>query len=333
MSESTGSPIGEVQPSARIMRLYQRLEQVESTNGIPGYPPPPAQNTYIPGPQPHPYSFASQGFPGQGQAMIYSASGQGSAGLAQHISPATDSGRSGTGSRGNGASPEGSAGRPSAAQSQSSMSSGPGPSTGNASAQQRLDDILETPHDQDQGQMLYSGDIPGSTPIFAEAPAWLTEGTTVPISMYHRKSSDGATLRLMVEALSSNNVLNNGNGNSDASIQILDADAQDPLDTSPRLDTQSKPLLNNSPFGTLVVPPDSQNRKAKTGVKGVKNQDRLGRRSTTIRPQWRHAPKILVVEDDMVYRQLSSKFLEKFGCEIETVEDAHQAVQKMNGSK
>jgi osomolarity two-component system response regulator SKN7 len=41
----------------------------------------------------------------------------------------------------------------------------------------------------------------------------------------------------------------------------------------------------------------------------------------------------LVVEDDVVYRQLSSKFLEKFGCTIETVDSAQQAIERMNHVK
>jgi len=57
------------------------------------------------------------------------------------------------------------------------------------------------------------------------------------------------------------------------------------------------------------------------------------RRSSTIKPHWTQTPRILVVEDDVVYRQLSSKFLEKFGCITETVEDAQGAVEKMNATK
>lgn len=53
----------------------------------------------------------------------------------------------------------------------------------------------------------------------------------------------------------------------------------------------------------------------------------------TIKPSWTHSPRILVVEDDVVYRQLSSKFLEKFGCVVETVENAQQGIEKMNTTK
>jgi osomolarity two-component system response regulator SKN7 len=56
-------------------------------------------------------------------------------------------------------------------------------------------------------------------------------------------------------------------------------------------------------------------------------------RRTPIKPSWTQTPRILVVEDDLVYRQLSSKFLEKFGCVVETVENAQQGIEKMNKTK
>jgi osomolarity two-component system response regulator SKN7 len=52
-----------------------------------------------------------------------------------------------------------------------------------------------------------------------------------------------------------------------------------------------------------------------------------------MKPSWTHSPRILVVEDDVVYRQLSSKFLEKFGCVVETAEHAQQGIEKMNKTK
>jgi osomolarity two-component system response regulator SKN7 len=52
-----------------------------------------------------------------------------------------------------------------------------------------------------------------------------------------------------------------------------------------------------------------------------------------LKPSWTQTPRILVVEDDVVYRQLSSKFLEKFGCVVETAENAQQGVEKMNQTK
>lgn len=144
----------------------------------------------------------------------------------------------------------------------------------------------------------------------------------------------------MVEALSSNNGLLNVNPSLGAlqSHPAMRDNEQDPLDTSPRAPVEPLGPPSQSPFGTLVLSANTSQAQvphASEGITRLKStNDRLAsRRSTTIRPQWRHAPKILVVEDDMVYRQLSSKFLEKFGCETETVEDAHQAVEKMNGQK
>lgn len=55
--------------------------------------------------------------------------------------------------------------------------------------------------------------------------------------------------------------------------------------------------------------------------------------STMGKVSWTQAPRILVVEDDIVYRQLSSKFLQRFGCIVETAENAQQGIEKMNETK
>jgi osomolarity two-component system response regulator SKN7 len=208
------------------------------------------------------------------------------------------------------------------------------------------EDIIEIP--EAQQQTLYNGEPMGVTPVFVETPAWLTENTTAPIPIYHRKSSDGLTLRLMVEALAGQ-----GEPRFDGT--------QDPLDMSPRHDqrlhdnhagssstspglagsravgvgsssstAENMPSIQQAPFGTLIIPAPSSASSSGDNTGG--NPVRI-RRSSTIRPHWNKAPRILVVEDDVVYRQLSSKFLEKFGCVTETVENAQGAVEKMNRTK
>ena len=135
-------------------------------------------------------------------------------------------------------------------------------------------------------------------------------------------------------------------------------DTQDPLDVTPASNAQETPMsvasvsvipdgaqnddaviaaaaganavVQQGPFGTLVLP-NGNDRTAR--VPAVEGSAIRLRRSTTIKPHWTQTPRILVVEDDVVYRQLSSKFLEKFGCITETVEDAQGAVEKMNATK
>lgn len=217
-------------------------------------------------------------------------------------------------------------------------------------------------------QTLYNGDPMAG---FADTPAWLTENTGLPIPMYHRKSSDGLALRLMMDALQQNGGMR--------------FDSQDPLDTTQPDATQgsgqsqipgargiNQPIVQSSPFGTLLIPAESgmhpnasvaapragtangnvngpvtAGAAAGTSAEGSTNPgmfskqpntDAQGnairiRRSTIIKPHWNKAPSILVVEDDVVYRQLSSKFLEKFGCSVETVENASEAIEKMNRTK
>jgi osomolarity two-component system response regulator SKN7 len=222
-----------------------------------------------------------------------------------HISPMTDGSGSG-GAAGN--SPEGSKG-----------SNRPRTTAG--------EDIIELPAQQN----LFGTDDAMNIPLFADTPAWLTEGTTATIPIYHRKSSDGMTLKLVMETLA-----NQGNGSNTPmgppkppTRQQNNQESQDPLDTSPRVDEKpDTSQVQPSPFGSLVLPKELGKKGAKARLSA-----RNLRRSTTIVTSWTHAPKILVVEDDVVYRQLSSKFLEKFGCVIETVDNAQQAIEKMNQTR
>jgi CheY-like chemotaxis protein len=54
------------------------------------------------------------------------------------------------------------------------------------------------------------------------------------------------------------------------------------------------------------------------------------RGGATTSSTWKQLPRVLVVEDDVVCRRLSSRFLEVFGCQIDTAVDGVEAVKKMN---
>lgn len=196
--------------------------------------------------------------------------------------------------------------------------------------QQTSGDHDESARPTNAQQTLYNGD---PTPTFADLPSWFNDDPSGSIAAYPRKSSGGATLRLMLDTLAAQ-------GNHGINIQTANSfeiDDQDPLDNSPRPESKqvgpsSSSTAETSPFGSLEIPSrDNENSKIKKKKPSYKAP--IHRRSTTITTSWMHAPKILVVEDDVVYRQLSSKFLEKFGCVIETVEDAQQAIEKMNHTK
>jgi osomolarity two-component system response regulator SKN7 len=198
--------------------------------------------------------------------------------------------------------------------------------------------------------------IAQETPVYAETPAWLTKGVTIPMPMYHRKGSEGIAFRLMMDALG---VQGNAGG---ASIEGVD-----PLDLAPSISNRFQSIQNGSSgqttrspladhafpqtatavtpfaFNASSLPSElSDSTKTRPKPKGkaqkVKGQqkahtDFARRRSSVITPHWNKTPRILVVEDDMVYRQLSSKFLEKFGCVVETVENAQEAITVINHKK
>ena len=177
------------------------------------------------------------------------------------------------------------------------------------------EDIIEIPK---QLQKLASSEELGRHSVFTHASPWLSEGPAAGVPMFPRKSSDGVNLLLMVEELNAQNGLR------------FDDNAQDPLDTSLRADSASvdngtNAAVQHFPFGQLVLPISSESSN---------DAVTRSRRSTTIiKPHWTQTPRILVVEDDVVYRQLSSKFLEKFGCITDMVDDAQGAVEKMNQTK
>lgn len=176
-------------------------------------------------------------------------------------------------------------------------------------------------------------------PVYNEPPAWLTKGVTVPMPMYHRKNSDGVAYRLMMEALGASAA--GYNATEDPSEPVMPARARPLPQQTPLRQTS---IVQTSPFGTVLIPPESSvhpaarvkskgKKKDSTKSNGDSPNSKAARRGSVDQPHWNKTPLILVVEDDMVYRQLSSKFLEKFGCVVETVENAHEAIAKMNSTK
>jgi osomolarity two-component system response regulator SKN7 len=216
------------------------------------------------------------------------------------------------------------------------------------------EDIIELPKIQ---QAIYNGGTMDMTPMFVEMPAWLAESTTARLPVYHRKSSYGTTVRPMVKALAGQPV-----GRFD--------ETQDPLDTGSTQTTSfdrttsmassgiqnrnggpsaagsnagmtgpsglAVPSIQKSLLGALIIPPEASGLTSNdpTGREGRNPVETVRlRRSTTIRPQWNKAPRILVVDDDLMYRQLLSKFLKEFGCVTDTVDNAQNATDKMNRTK
>jgi osomolarity two-component system, response regulator SKN7 len=64
-----------------------------------------------------------------------------------------------------------------------------------------------------------------------------------------------------------------------------------------------------------------------------KHTNGLRVRRQTFVPGWAVPPKILLVDDDAVYRNMSSKFLQVFGCEADVAVDGFSALDKVNVEK
>jgi osomolarity two-component system response regulator SKN7 len=70
-----------------------------------------------------------------------------------------------------------------------------------------------------------------------------------------------------------------------------------------------------------------------SAVSGGASGQKLRVRRSTFVPGWAVPPRVLLVDDDAVSRQLSSKFLKVFGCTTDVAVDGVAAVNKMNLEK
>ncbi|KXN87180.1 Transcription factor prr1 [Leucoagaricus sp. SymC.cos] len=77
----------------------------------------------------------------------------------------------------------------------------------------------------------------------------------------------------------------------------------------------------------------SPTRKPKSSSPSSPKTSKLRVRRTTVVPGWAVAPRVLLVDDDIVSRKLGSKFLQVSGCTIDVAVDGMGAVTKMNLEK
>ncbi len=105
--------------------------------------------------------------------------------------------------------------------------------------------------------------------------------------------------------------------------QIVNLDHTSPTQPPPP-PRSARPPTSTSP--TVPTSPSTSTGSSKKG-----NTLRV-RRSTYV-PGWAVPPRVLLVEDDLVSRRLSSKFLQVSGCTIDVAVDGVGAVNKMNLEK
>jgi osomolarity two-component system, response regulator SKN7 len=119
---------------------------------------------------------------------------------------------------------------------------------------------------------------------------------------------------------------------------------QFPLD-QPSGDSQNTGGLRVFTVGHLAPRVDNeQNNPEISGIRPppnmpiVKDHDERPPHSVRVRrqtlvPGWAVPPKILLVDDDAVFRNMSSKFLQVFGCEADVAVDGLSALDKVNVEK
>jgi len=98
---------------------------------------------------------------------------------------------------------------------------------------------------------------------------------------------------------------------------------------APRQDDDQLESENNNP---VAQPPPNMPIVKEHDEEGPPQQSLRVRRQTFV-PGWAVPPKILLVDDDAVIRNLSSKFLQVFGCEADIAVDGLSALDKVNMEK
>lgn len=177
-------------------------------------------------------------------------------------------------------------------------------------------------------QTLYNGESVTMAPVYSESASWMGDG-----AVNGAKASDGASLRFPADAAGTQPqgkppAQDSKSAAAAAAAAVASANAnaaaagtaEAAAAAAAAATATATAATQQSPFGTLIIPQQQGN--------GVT----IPRRNT-IKPSWTQTPRILVVEDDVVCRQLTSKFLEKFGCIVDTVENAQQGIEKMNLAK
>lgn len=99
--------------------------------------------------------------------------------------------------------------------------------------------------------------------------------------------------------------------------------------------TDPRPLVHAYPPPTSPPPSLSTSMPSASGGGAMTSprQTKLRVRRSTYVPGWAVPPRVLLVEDDLVSRRLSSKFLQVSGCEIGVAVDGLGAVSKMELEK
>lgn len=350
-TEAIGSPAATTGHSPRVLHLLKSLDNLARA-----YPPEIYHSNIARQPTTMPYTPAQpqshQSFLNAAYNPAFSGSSVGGAAQAQ-ASPHTD----GTGSRGSLSGPSTGEIKPPASSSRLRAASNAGvvpPGSVNASVpvasqpsgnppagpvahvDDPAEDVIEIPN---QMQDMYGGESVSIAPLFVETPAWLTEGTTIPLTMY-RKQSDGQALKAVYQAFAAGGKLPAGEGQDEDGNAIASGSstsAAEIMAGSSQMGLQQSYGAGPSTSTGIPLPMDGSPSSESSSRKGKGKKSRgtslKEQRESKLKPHWAQTPRILVVEDDIVYRTLSKKFLQKFGCETETVENAQGAVDKMNGTK
>ena len=97
----------------------------------------------------------------------------------------------------------------------------------------------------------------------------------------------------------------------------------------------SEETVQPTPSKALITPGSSStsSSSSSSAVSGGASGQKLRVRRSTFVPGWAVPPRVLLVDDDAVSRQLSSKFLKVFGCTTDVAVDGIAAVNKMNLEK
>jgi osomolarity two-component system response regulator SKN7 len=303
--------------NARVRRIYQVYEQVAQSYTLPSH----AGAAFVPGAPP------VAGYP----PAVYGTSAPNPYGAATLPFPGVEGGR-----------------LPVPVQNRRVVPNGRGTATGlapvsstspSSRSQPSPQAMTSTPQLPDDSKMPQQSQLYNGSPLNPAYPT-MQDGSAangVPI----RKPGESTSLSFVVDGMGGQSSQLNATGASmdeqQQQQQQQRQQQQSDLNASASMSTTDGDASGrpSSAYNSMAMqqPQPQQASTSRISANGQPEGPGAVARRTPIKPSWTQTPRILVVEDDLVYRQLSSKFLEKFGCVVETVENAQQGIEKMNKTK
>ncbi|KAI8988599.1 hypothetical protein BDF20DRAFT_815229 [Mycotypha africana] len=107
-----------------------------------------------------------------------------------------------------------------------------------------------------------------------------------------------------------------------------------PLDRYSHNHSSSSISFNNGHVPTSIIQQPGQASSGSSTIVTPSNQQQQQQNNNKTKVAiWKKSPRVLLVDDDSIYRDVSGRMLNKFGCSIELARDGLEALQKISVEK